>query len=57
MPALFQIRNEREGQAFFVDLCILHLTTIPKAVGEMQMLRENEQPYLLSQEERHEEKA
>jgi hypothetical protein len=58
MPAFFQLRNEREGQQFMVDLCILHVRTAPEAVQEMQTLRHREEPHLLSQEETvHEEEA
>jgi len=35
-PALFQVRNERDGQEFMVDLCIVHLNQAPKAVKEMR---------------------
>lgn len=56
MPALFQVRNERDGQEFLVDLCILHLRTVPKAVGEMQALRHKEADLLSYEEEQHEEK-
>jgi len=51
MPALFQIRNEREGQELLVDLCILHLKAAPKAVKEMQTLRHEAPSHLLSQDE------
>lgn len=58
MPALFQFRNERNGQELAVDLCVLHLAAAPKAVKEMQVLRHKEQPHLLSQEETvHEEET
>lgn len=53
MPAMFQIRNERDGQALFVDLCIVHLRTGPKAVGEMQTLRK-EIDLLPHEEDEHE---
>lgn len=56
MPALFQVRNERDGQEFLVDLCILHLRTVPKAVGEMQALRHKEADLLSYEEEQREEK-
>lgn len=49
MPALFQVRNERDGQELTVDLCVLHLTAAPRAVKEMHTLRQEEPPYLLSQ--------
>lgn len=48
MPAMFQVTNERDGQAFFVDLCILHLRTVPKAVSEMHGLRHKAESELLS---------
>lgn len=51
LPAFFQIRNERDGQELMVDLCVLHIGKVPKAVKEMQTLRHHDQPHLLSQEE------
>ncbi len=57
MPAVFQIRNEREGQELLVDLCILHLTTVPKAVSEMDGLRQKDQDLLRYGEEEHDQKV
>lgn len=57
MPALFQVRNERDGQELFVDLCILHLRTVPKAVGEMHGLRHKDVDLLLYGEEEHEQEV
>ena len=57
MPALFQVRNERDGQEFFVDLCILHLRTVPKAVSEMHGLRHKEADLLPYGEEDHDQKV
>lgn len=57
MPALFQIRNERDGQELLVDLCILHLRTVPKAVGEMQGLRHKDADLLPYGEEEHDSEA
>lgn len=51
MPAMFQVRNERDGQELFVDLCIVHLRSIPKAFGEMQGLRHQAKSDLLPYEE------
>jgi len=51
MPALVQVRNERDGQELLVDLCILHLTLAPKAVKEMHTLRQEAPPHLLSKDE------
>ena len=57
MPALFQIRNERDGQEFFVDLCILHLRTVPKAVSEMHGLRHKEADLLPYGEDEHDQEV
>lgn len=51
MPALFQVRNERDGQELSVDLCLVHLRATPKAVKEMQGLRQSDAPPLLAHEE------
>lgn len=51
MPALFQVRNERDGQELLVDLCVIHLTAAPKAVKEMHTLRQQAPPHLLSQKD------
>lgn len=51
MPALFQVRNVRDGEELTVDLCIVHLRAAPSAVQEMQGLRHTPPPHLLSEEE------
>jgi hypothetical protein len=51
---MVQVRNERDGQEFFVDLCILHLRAVPKAVGEMHGLRHKDADLLSYGEEEHE---
>lgn len=53
MPAMVQVRNERDGKSLFVDLCIIHLRIAPKAVEEMHLLRQDSDPHLLSQEKSH----
>lgn len=55
MPAIVQVRNARDGQELSVDLCVLHLTLTPAAVKEMQTLRHEDLPELLSYEEKHDE--
>lgn len=50
MPALFQVRNERDGQELLVDLCILHLIDAQKAVKEMHTLRQDDELARLTQE-------
>lgn len=52
LPAFFQVRNLRDGQEFMVDLCVVHLRSVPKAVKEMQALRhEDQRPLIGLQEE------
>lgn len=50
MPALFQVRNERDGQELLVDLCLIHITAAPKAVREMHTLRHDDELARLTQE-------
>lgn len=50
MPALFQVRNTRDGAEISVDLCFLHLTQTPKAVKEMHTLRREDEQARLTQE-------
>jgi hypothetical protein len=51
MPALFQVRNMRDGAKISVDLCFLHLTKTPKAVKEMHTLRHEDEKARLTQGE------
>jgi hypothetical protein len=57
MPAIFQFRNERDGEQLAVDLCIVHIRMAPAAVQEMQGLRHKGSVELLSYEEKDDEEV
>lgn len=42
LPAVFQIRNARDGERILVDFCVLHIAEAREAIKEMKLLREKE---------------